>query len=460
MTRRVPPVLILVCGALATQALAVGCARPADTPPAPAAAAIVVPEKPPEVNWAQVRKKRIETFLLPAMQKTGIDMWLVMARGDYNDPLAKFVGGEHAIGNAVYVFSVDGTTLRRTAIVPLGDSTPVKESGEFDEVLTFVGAGLAEHLAEVVRRIDPARIGINMSEKAVLDGITASQKAFVERTLGAPYAGRLVSSEPVVVEFLNRKLPEEVEILRQAARITEQIELEAYATVVPGHTTDIELAERVRARVRELGLGFSWDEGQNPNVTSGLDRGHSPAANRVIQPGDIIMMDFGIRLWDHWVTDVQRFAYVLRPGEDAPPPDAQHQWEAARDANRAARAAMRPGVRGVDVDRAQMAVGRERGCLEPIWNTGHPVGYWAHDVGPMLAGSRVATPPPAAERVIEPWMTFSFDGFCCVEREDAGTKGMKCISVEEMAVVTESGAEYLIAPQEDLVLIPSGAAVP
>ncbi len=293
----------LVCGALAVLLLAAGCQRQAEPPPAPAAASIVVPDKPPEADWPSIRRKRIQTFLLPAMQKTGIDMWLVMARGDYNDPLATFVGGEHAIGTAVYLFSIDGARLTRTAIVPLGDSTPVRESREFDEVLTFVGAGLAEHLASTVKRIDPSRIGVNMSDKAVLDGITASQKAWLEQTLGRPYAQRLVSSEPVVVEFLNRKLPEEVEILREAARLTEQIELEAYATVVPGRTTDLELAERVRARVRELGLGFSWDEGQNPNVTSGLDRGHSPAANRVIQPGDIIMMDFGIRLWDHWVTD-------------------------------------------------------------------------------------------------------------------------------------------------------------
>lgn len=129
MTRRLRPIPTLVCGALAVLPLAAGCQRQAEPPPTPAAAAIVVPEKPPEADWPSIRKKRIETFLLPAMQTTGIDMWLVMARGDYNDPLATFVGGEHAIGTAVYLFSIDGARLTRTAIVPLGDSTPVRESG-------------------------------------------------------------------------------------------------------------------------------------------------------------------------------------------------------------------------------------------------------------------------------------------------------------------------------------------
>ena len=38
---------------------------------------------------------------------------------------------------------------------------------------------------------------------------------------------------------------------------------------------------------------------------------------------------------------------------------------------------------------------------------------------------------------------------------DPEAKTTKGISVEEMAVVTEKGAEYLNPPQEKLILIPS-----
>ena len=34
-----------------------------------------------------------------------------------------------------------------------------------------------------------------------------------------------------------------------------------------------------------------------------------------------------------------------------------------------------------------------------------------------------------------------------------GVKGEKTISVEEMAVITSTGAEFLIPPQEQLILI-------
>ena len=40
--------------------------------------------------------------------------------------------------------------------------------------------------------------------------------------------------------------------------------------------------------------------------------------SKVIQPGDLINIDAGIKAYDIWCTDVQRFAYVLREGETAP----------------------------------------------------------------------------------------------------------------------------------------------
>ena len=49
-------------------------------------------------------------------------------------------------------------------------------------------------------------------------------------------------------------------------------------------------------------------------------------------------------------------------------------------------------------------------------------------------------------------MTFAFDGFHAWKLKDGGTK---TISVEEMAVVKKDKAEYLIEPQEDLILIKS-----
>ena len=55
----------------------------------------------------------------------------------------------------------------------------------------------------------------------------------------------------------------------------------------------------------EYGVGEAWAPDQNPNVNSGADRGHSHATQKVIMPGDVIQTDFGIRVYDRWVTDIQ-----------------------------------------------------------------------------------------------------------------------------------------------------------
>jgi len=258
----------------------------------------------------------------------------------------------------------------------------------------------------------------------------------------------------LVVEWLGVKLPAEVEVLRRAANLTAQLELDAYAQVVPGVTRDSDLARYLKKKMAERRVGDAWAPDQNPNVNSGLDRGHSHAMDKVIQPGDLIQTDFGIRVHGLWVTDIQRFAYVLRPGETAPPPEVQRRWEAAKKGSRVALAAMKPGMKGYDVDRAQREWMKEAGSEPVRWGTGHPVGYWAHDVGPALSGAqREGPPPPATQRVLRPGQTFAFDGFFAWKVPG----GTKTISVEEMAVVTDRGAEYLVPPQEELVLIPAQA---
>jgi hypothetical protein len=81
----------------------------------------------------------------------------------------------------------------------------------------------------------------------------------------------------------------------------------------------------------------------------------------------------------------------------------------------------------------------------------HPV----HDVlerrGEVAALLCPGTSAPA--RKLVPGQTFAFDGFYGWLREDGTTK---TISVEEMVVITEDGAEWMIPPQEEWVLVGGG----
>ena len=406
--------------------------------------------------WPSIRAERIRTLLGPAMERADVDAWVVLARENANDPIASHVGAENAGGLAGFLFFVNGQgELESLAVSPETESTALAEVTPLDSVRAIArGTSTYQAVAEELRARNPARIAVNSSSRNIADGLSWTQRNALEEALGPDLSSRLVSAEDVVIEWLSVKLPREVEIMRRAAAITEELELEAYAMIEPGVTTDADVARFLKGRMAELGVTDGWAPDQNPNVNSGPDRGHSHSTEKVIEHGDVIQTDFGIKVHGIWVTDIQRFAYVLRPGETEAPPEMQERLKSAKEGSRAGVSARRPGATGWEVDRAQRDVLEARGSIPIIWSTGHPVGYWAHDVGPRLGGAAGGAPPRGdAARELVAGQTFAFDGFYGWTRDDGSTK---TISVEEMVVITDDGAEWMVPPQEEWVLIPSG----
>ncbi|MBU8898814.1 M24 family metallopeptidase [Corallococcus sp. M34] len=424
------------------------------TAPMAQAASPAVPAA--EGAWPRIRKERIQKLLPSAMAQAKVDAWVVICRENDNDPLAAHVGCENAGGTAAFLFFREGDRVRSVGLSPAGEAVALRDMNLLDEVIAFErGASVYTKVAEQLAQAKSARVAINASESVtVADGLSATQRAALEKALPPALRKRLVSSEDLVSEWMAVKLPEEVDILRRAAALTAKLEEEAYRAVVPGKTRDSDVARFLRQRMAELGVGDAWAPDQNPNVNSGPTRGHSNATDRVIQPGDFIQTDFGIRVGGAWGTDIQRFAYVLAPGETQPSKEALARWEKSKKGSRVALAAMRPGARGYDVDKAQRDWMREAGSEGVMWGTGHPVGYWAHDAGPALSGAASGKPPTgSALRVLRPGQVFAFDGFFAWKVGEPDQ--LRILSVEEMAVVTDTGAEYLNPPQEDLILIPS-----
>jgi len=405
--------------------------------------------------WPSIRKERTRTLLPNAMSAANVDAWVTLVRENANDPLALHVGGENAGALSAILYLREGNAVRSVILAGFGEAIALRELGTHDSVVVYTAesGGPLGGVAERLQRAGSRRIAINSGNLPMADGLSATQRAALERALGDSLSSRLVSSAELISAWLSRKLPAEIDIMRRAAALTDRLEREAYATVVPGTTRDRDLALFLKRRMRELGVEDGWSPAQNPSVNSGADRGHSHASTRVIQHGDIIQIDFGIKVYGVWGTDIQRFAYVLRPGERTPPADVQRRWEASRRGNRAAFAQMRAGVSGAAVDSAQRVVMKADGSAFVPWGTGHSVGYWAHDVGPGLNRT--------TRRALEVGQVFAFDGFHAWTLPGGdGTwgNGSKTISVEEMAVITERGAEYLIPPQEELIVIRAARA--
>ena len=412
--------------------------------------------------WPEIRKKSISTLLPDAMATANLNHWLIVCRENNNDPLANHVGCENAGGTAVVLFSKDSESDEVTSRIfsPLSESTALKELGTFDFVIDVDKSQSAIEAASsyLTQQNTKGQIGINsFTVNPLADGLSHSQYiALNDAFTGTDVS--LISAENAIYYWLARKLPEEVEIMAKAAAITSRWEYEAYQSVIPGKTTDLDIARFLKNKMSNAGVGDGWAPSQNPAVNSGSDRGHSHPTNRVIQRGDVIQIDFGIRVFKQWVTDIQRFAYVLQEGEAQPPEQLQHAWASAIHGRNAAFNAMIPGATGNAVHKAQQHVMQQSGSLPVMWSTGHPVGYVAHDVGPNL-GVR-----PASDKLLDTQMTFAFDGFfswhylapsgnhTAVLKEEKGNN-TKTISVEDMVVIQEDGARFLTPPQTSLILI-------
>lgn len=408
-----------------------------------------------DVNpWPEIRKARIATLLPSALNKADVDAWVTLCRENNNDPIADHIGCENAGGLAAFVFFRDDNGFHSLVFSPESEAQALQDLQIHDEV-RFIPRkdSVLDAVATFFKFKDFNTIAVNSSvNNAQADGLSFTQRMALENALGESLASRLVSSDEVIYHWLSVKLPKEIDILTEAARLSEKWQREAYKQIIPGKTTDADVARFLKAKMSEAGVGDGWAPDQNPNVNSGPDRGHSHSTDKVIMPGDVIQIDFGIKLYDRWVSDIQRFAYVLRESETELPANIQAYWQAAKEGGYAAFKAMKPGVAGYQVDAVQKQLMQQNGSIPVIWSTGHPVGYVAHDTGPSLGSSHDPDARPSSKRLLEQGMVFAFDGFHSWKRDDGTTK---TISVEEMVEITADGARYLIPRQQHMILIPS-----
>ena len=329
----------------------------------------------------EVLRERVDKLLPAAMSQNDIDLWLVFTREESRDPLAADLGGGDAVARMALLFAHTDGKLKKTAIAASYDVTPLEECGIFDEVLAYRREGIKPHLKQFIADLDPARIAVNTSrDMPIADGLTAGMRAYLEEVLGEDIAGRFVSAEPLIASFRGRRLSHEVDVLREAARHTDTLIRDALtaAVIVPGTTTEIDIGNYLRTRTAMLGATVPFI-----SVVAGPSRGHSDPSNRVIQRGDLVRIDFGIT-FKGYSTDLQRTAYVLRVGEVDAPEQIRRMWETSRLAADRQKAAMKPGVSGVEIDAVARKTLQDAGFQGPPHGTGHAIGFTVHDVGPLI----------------------------------------------------------------------------
>ncbi|KPF80478.1 Xaa-Pro aminopeptidase [alpha proteobacterium AAP81b] len=326
-------------------------------------------------------KERLETIVPALMRENGVDMWILVARENHEDPVVTtMLDGKslHARRRTILVFfdpgggkPVERLTVSRYGLAGLFTAAwdPAKEPDQW------------RRLGDIVAERAPKRIAINVSPlSAYADGLTASQRDSLVAALPPGFAERLVSGYPLALGWLETRIPAELDRWREIVRTAHAIIAEGLSARVirPGVTT----ADDVTWWYRERIAGLKLDTWFHPSLDihrAGAEA--SLAGDTVIRPGDLLWVDFGISyLW--LSTDTQHMAYVLKPGETDAPAGLKAGLAAANAVQDSLTSSYATGLSGNEILAAARAKALAAG-LDPSIYT-HPIGFHGHAAGAAI----------------------------------------------------------------------------
>lgn len=223
----------------------------------------------PEVR-KELRREKIARQLVPAMQEYGVSLWIVMNRDSNDDPdnifwqrlprqdpMSELIGAEETFYPAIFLFTDAG---ERIALVEEGDVNYIRDTGVYQTIRSYkytrqrTVADLFAHLKEEVAKRNPATIGLNFSDdEPMADGLTVGSRMLLERALGPELARRFVSAEMVAISLWGRKLPQEISYMKQSSEKAHDLMMAAFETIIPGQTTEQEIFNFIRDRMRANG---------------------------------------------------------------------------------------------------------------------------------------------------------------------------------------------------------------
>jgi Xaa-Pro aminopeptidase len=407
-------------------------------------------------QMCQIRKDKLDLILPEVMRENRIDMWIVASREGHDDPNAALLGGGY-VGDVGYYVFTDRSGSGRVERAAMG----IGGAG-FDQCPLYDLKLSPQELRNFVEVRNPKHIGIDIAtEIGTADGLSHSLQARLVETLGPALAGRLVSAEKLVSDFRARHSANEIAAFAKAGEYSRTILERALSNevIVPGHTTTGDVAWWMVEQLHKEGLGSSF--GLPSVYILGPGERGPVSGDHVIQPGDLITVDWGVNYLFYY-TDMKRMAYVLKPGENAPPPGVQRAYDRAQGIRRMILDVIRPGVSAGDAlaavnrrvaETPGLVLGRyddpsKDMKVSDVVIGSHSVGDWGHGSGPSMADFN----PLRMTYQLRPTNFLSIELFLYAQVPEWGARKIK-IPLEDNGVVTDRGFEWAYPPNSRILLV-------
>lgn len=372
----------------------------------------------------------------------GVDLWMTIGRETVmnSDPVIPLICPVDFGGMTCILVTKSGESI---ALASQLDNVGLEQVGAYDRVVSY-GLDFEGGFAAMLQELAPKSIALNYSRDVAADGLTHGLYLYLmELFEKIGYTGEVVSSERIIRKLRGRKTEEELRRISEATKLTIQILHEVTDYIKPG-VSQKDIYNFCQSRIAFYGVDNAWDVAQNPGVFIGPNPviGHAGPGDRVAKAGDLINLDFGVKV-DDYCSDIQRTYYIPEEGEtDVPEIYKQHFRNLQKAINEGV-ALMQPGIPGWRPDRAARDGLINQGYPEFKYSFGHQVGRAAHDGGVSMAKPRPGSSSLCMEP-LEEGLVLTIDANLYLDRGRIGQ--------EDVAYITKDGARF-ISERQDAIWI-------
>lgn len=277
------------------------------------------------------------------------------------------------------------------------------------EIITIGNGGYEEAINDILRTEQIQRLGFESEDMLYANYLRLKERLTVSD---------LIPIRNEITRLRRIKTPKELEFIKKAEEIGDQVFTEILDFIKPG-LTEIEVAARIEYLLKVKGAqGLSFPAIVASGINSSMP--HAVPTHKRLEQGDFLTMDFGC-VYEGYCSDMTRTIVIGKASQEQ-----KKVYDTVLKAQQAALDFIKAGYQGKEIDHVAREIINKagyEGCFGH--GLGHSVGLHIHE-NPRLS--------PLEEDIIEAGM---------IETVEPGIyiKGFGGVRIEDLVVVTQTGHE-------------------